>query len=174
MQTLTPDWQNLKTGEDNTEYEIDSSEDNRNAVLAMVSSAHNSIDIFTRDLEARVYDNSAFCEALKQTALDNSRAQIRVIVQEPDHAIHHGHCMINLARRITSFMQLRVVHDDYKTDPRAFILCDERAYLVKNIASRFEARLNFNDAYATQELQNYFNEVWEHSKPHMDFQRLHI
>ena len=168
------DWSTYQLGEDSGDIVIDSSEDNMLAANRLVEQAHSQIDIFSRDLDARVYNHSAFTDGIRQMITSSPRAKVRVLVIDPDFGTKHGHRLIDLARHFTSYMEIRKVHEDYAANPEAYLTVDKRGLLHRKLASRYEAIVNFNDPHHATTLSDHFDEVWERSKSHVDYKRLYI
>ena len=168
------DWTSLTLGEDSSDIVIDSSEDNMLAATRLVEQAHAQIEIFSRDLDARIYNHSAFSDGIRNMITSSARAKVRVLVIDPDLAIKRGHRLIDLARHLTSYMEIRKVHEDYCANPEAFLTVDRRGLLHRKLASRYEAVVNFNDPHHATTLSDYFDEVWDRSKTYIDFKRLYI
>lgn len=169
-----PDWSEYKLGEHGEDVAIDTSEANAAAALRLVSQGGRSLDIFSRDLEHRIYDNMEFADAVRALAVKTRDLQVRILVIDPDFIIKHGHRLIELARRLTSHMEIRKVHEDYCNNPEAYLVVDNRGLLHRKLASRYEAVVNFNNPLTATELHNQFIEMWERSKQYMDFKRLYI
>jgi len=169
-----PDWNSYNLGEQKDDIVIDTSEDNQAAALRLVSQASRSLDIFSRDLEPRIYDNAEFAEAVRALAIKTRDLQVRILVLDPDFIIKHGHRLIELARRLTSHIELRKLHEDYCNKPEAYLVVDKRGMLHRKLATRYEAVVNFNNPMSATELHDQFIEMWERSKQYMDFKRLYI
>lgn len=168
------DWSTYQIGEDSGDILIETSEDNMLAANHLAAQAHAQIDIFSHDLDARVFDNADFSDSVRRLITSNRRAQVRVLVIDPDFATKHGHRLVEVARHFTSYMEIRKVHVDYAANVEAFFVVDKRGLIHRKLASRFEAIVNFNDPHRARTLTDYFEEVWERSKSHVDFKRLYI
>jgi len=169
-----PDWSEYTLGEHSGDIVIDTADDNQAAAIRLVNQGGRSLDLFSRDLESRVYDNSDFADAVRSLAVKTRDMHVRILVIDPDFAIKHGHRLIELARRLTSHMEIRKVHEDYCNNPEAFLVVDQRGMLHRKLASRYEAIVNFNNPMTATELHNQFTEMWDRSKQYMDFKRLYI
>jgi len=163
-----------RLGESGDDIQVDSSEQNHDLILELVSQASKTVDIFTRDMASRIYDNADFIRSLRDLVIRNDKTKIRVLVIDPDKTIKLGHRLIELARRLTSAIEIRHVHADYRADSQSYLIADGCGVLHRKLASRYEAIINFNTPLFGRELLNHFNEVWEHSQPVLDFKRLHI
>jgi len=168
------DWSQYRLNEDSADIVIDGSEDNQAAATQLVRQAGRSLDIFSRDLEPRIYDNAEFADAVRALAVKTRDMHVRILVIDPDFIIKHGHRLIELARRLTSHMEIRKLHEDYCNNPEAYLVVDSRGLLHRKLASRYEAVVNFNNPITATELHNQFTEMWERSKQYMDFKRLYI
>ena len=168
------DWSDYQLGENSDDIVIESSEDNMHAAYRLVQQAHSQIDIFSRNLDPRIYDNSEFADAIKGMISASQRARVRILVIDTDPSTKHGHRLIELARHFTSYMEIRKVHEDYAANPEVYLTVDQRGLIHRKLASRFEAVVNFNDPHHARTLGDHFEEVWERSKAHIDFKRLYI
>lgn len=169
-----PDWSSYTLGEHTDDIVIDSSEDNQAAALHLVNQGGRSLDIFSRDLEPRIYDIPEFIDAVRSLAIKTRDMRVRILVIDPDFIIKHGHRLVELARRLTSHMEIRKLHEDYCNNPEAYLVVDNRGVLHRKLATRYEAVVNFNKPITATELYNQFTEMWERSKQYMDFKRLYI
>lgn len=169
-----PEWSEYSLGEHADDIAIFSSEDNQAAALRLVSQGGRSLDIFSRDLESRIYDTPEFADAVRALAIKTRDMQVRILVIEPDLIIKYGHRLVELARRLTSHMEIRKVHEDYCNNPEAYLVVDKRGLLHRKLATRYEGVVNFNNPQTATELHNHFTEMWERSKQYMDFKRLYI
>lgn len=168
------DWTAYKLGDETGDLLLDSFEDNQQAALSLVRQGENTLDIFSRDLETRIYNTQEFSDAVKDLALKNKNVKIRILVIDPDFAIKHGHSLITLSRRLTSYIEVRTAHEDYASIPEAYLIVDHRGILHRKLATRYEGTVNYNLPMRAAELLRTFNEVWEKSKTYIDFKQLNI
>ncbi|MGD9385255.1 MAG: hypothetical protein PVF28_01800 [Thioalkalispiraceae bacterium] len=167
-------WADARLGVSSEDIMLETSNDNQQLAVQLVSQASHRLDVFTRDLDPRIFDSTEFVDAVRTLALKDNRAKIRFLVIDPDKAIKLGHRLLELSRRLTSRFELRKVHEDYSANPESYLIVDERGLLHRKLASRYEGVANFNNPLAASGLMHHFNEVWEHSTPVLDFKRLYI
>ena len=167
-------WSEYKLGDDTGDLLLESFEDNQQAALSLIRQGETTLDIFSRDLEPRIYNSQEFSEAVKDLALKNRNVKVRILVIDPDFAIKHGHSLITLSRRLGSYIEVRKVHEDYTSIPEAYLVVDHRGVLHRKLASRYEGTVNFSLPMRAAELLRTFNEVWEKSKSYIDFKQLNI
>ncbi len=167
-------WADYQLGEDSDDIILETSEENMLAAINLADQAQFTVDIFSRNLDQQIYDNRAFIDAVKRFILSSPRSQIRILVIDPNVAIKHGHQLIELSRRFTSYMEIRKVHEHYASSPEAFMTVDGRGFIHRKLASRFDAIASFNNPEHASTLTHQFDEVWQHSKAEAEYQRLHI
>jgi len=161
-------------GEDGGILHLETMQDNRDTALSLAQQARRCIHIFTQDLEAPIFDNPSFTEALKQLAIANNRSYAQIIVKDTRPAILHGHRFIELARRLTSHIHIRKASMEYKEYSAAFLIVDETGYLRRSNGYRYEGIASFNARNDCRHLLDFFNTAWEKAAPDPELRQLHI
>jgi hypothetical protein len=153
--------------------ELSDSDAQRRAAVALTLQARRSVNIFTRDLDKKIYDNRDVLDALQNLAI-NSRGLIRILLKDSGQAVKYGHRLISLSQRLTSFIEIRKVAEDFKEYNEAFLVADEIGYAHRKHADRFEGIARFNAAKEAANLLVFFNEVWRHSEPDPNLRRIYL
>ena len=164
----------FKLGEKSVEISLESSDDNRNVAIALARQAKRRIDIFTHDLDKRVFDDNDFVEAVKQMVIGHSRALLRVIVQDSTRATKQGHRLFNLGQEITSKIKFHKPDDEFINHGETYLLVDGTGLLLRRQHERYNGIANFNDPKRVRELQAHFDRAWEGSEPDAYLRRLTI
>lgn len=165
-----------KLGETSVEVHIDTAEENKDAAISLVKQARCSIDIFTQDMDAEIYNNSEFERSIFNLAKRAPNSQIRILVQNTKKPIQQGHCLIRLAQSMTSSIFIHNPSREYKDEKCAFLLVDKKGILYRSNASNrnYKASINFMAAQRAGELTEFFNEVWQHSLPDVQARRIYM
>lgn len=175
MQDGTHHFADYKLGESAAEVlGIKTRRENIDATLALATQCQRTIAIASRDLDPFVYDRSDLFDALKILMLSNHRASIRILVFEPELIIRRGHRLIDLARRMSSYMEMRKSAAEYRFFNEAWFIADETAYICRESALRYEGRINFNDRREAQVLLEAFNNMWNAANPDPNLRGMHI
>ncbi|MDH5408178.1 MAG: hypothetical protein OEY00_06165 [Gammaproteobacteria bacterium] len=161
-------------GEDSQDIELDSSSVNYDVTLQMLTQASRSVDIFSQKLDSKIYNHRELIEQIKTCVLGSSHSRVRILIANPEALITHRHQIIDLAQRLTSNLEIRHTHADYRGDTQDFLLVDERATIRRPHGDRYEGIANFNNPAMAKELGHYFDEVWNHSSPSPELRRLHL
>ncbi len=146
----------------------------RQAALGLASQATKSIYIFSHDLEPLIYNQAPFLGAVKNLSISSRQCCVRILLQDNEKAQKQGHGLVQLWRRLTSKIEIRRPHPDYKDHPESFLLVDGTGYLHHRLYTGYEATVDFNSRLESRRLGGFFNEVWEQSEPDSELRDLHI
>ncbi len=168
------DFTKLVLGEHNQDVKLLTSQDNIDATQVLISQARRSIDIYSHELDPRVYNQTPCRDALKLFILNNTSARIRILIREPERIIKSSHHLINLARHLSSYIAIRVIHKDYASPSDAYLLIDQCGILHLQEGDRYDGLCNFNHPRQAVKLSHRFTETWNHSAEIADFRQIHI
>ena len=68
-----------------------------------------------------------FLEPLKRLVLARGHARLRVLISDPARVVREGNRFVQMARRLTSYIELRNVPPEFRDNPAAFIIADDHA-----------------------------------------------
>jgi len=169
-----PDPGTLVLGETDQAFRTERAEDLRAVMLALAQQGRRTIDIATRHLDPPLLDREDFVDAVKTVALGSKYAEIRILLLDPGPVVSRGHRLLQLAQRLSSFIQLRVPSPEHKEFNEAWLVVDKRGYAHRRFSDRFEATVNFNDPRLASQLGNRFDEIWQRATPAPNLRRLHL
>jgi hypothetical protein len=145
------------------------------AIEHLVASAERYIAIFSQQLEPQFYNHKAICEQMAQLARKNRYTQIRIIAQQTRSAASSGHCLIQLAQKLSSYVQIRTPNTpELERFTQSWLIIDNHSMCVISNPERFEGKLIEHDrSYVTNQL-DFFDHAWENSIPDIHSRRLSI
>lgn len=158
--------------ENTTRIELTSAVDCRDAALELVKTTHRTLALFTRDLEPAIFGTVEFATALQRLALRSRFTHIRIVVIDPARAIRDGHRVVELARRLTSFIEFRRPCPDHASLLDTFMVTDESGVLYRPDAGRYEGFADTNDPLEARRYLRQFAEIWSQAEPEQEFRRL--
>jgi hypothetical protein len=163
-------------GKDKEEKLLDTAIDNRDAAIALAEQARFSLNLFTRDLDPRVFDNAEFERCLFKLARMHKNADIRMLVYDSSIAVNRGHCLIRLAQKLTSSVHIHNPAKEYSGELSTFMIADNVGLLhrPRSTSNNYDAVVNFMSPQRAGELNDYFNLMWEKSAPDSQIRRLYI
>ena len=68
-----------------------------------------------------------------------------------------------MARRLTSYIDLRNVAPEFRSNPCSFIVADDKAIAYRKQAAKWEGIVAYDDATIVKRYLAYFDEVWSGS-----------
>ena len=93
--------------------------------------ALRSLQIYTPDMEAEIYNDSVFIKNLLSFCRGNRHAQIQILAADTSSAVKRGHQLIRLAQEITSSVEIRIPAEEYRQDKLGFLLADHKAFIYR-------------------------------------------
>lgn len=156
------------------EVRLDRMEDFRTSSLNFVEQARKTVEIFSYDLDAALYDRQPFLAALKNLCLGSRFSRVRILLQNNAPVQKQGHRLVELVRRLPSSMEIRNPHPDYLDHQENFLVVDRRAYIRWQLSNRYRGYLAPANLLKAQRLSELFNEIWQCSQPDSDLRRLHL
>jgi hypothetical protein len=146
----------------------------KRATLNLASQAKRSINIFSYDLDSKLYNQTDFIEALRNLAIRSEHSHIKILLQNNEKVQREGHRLVELWRRLTSKIEIKKPPADYIGHLENFMLVDETGYLHRKFHTEYDATVDFNSRFETRRLCMFFEEVWEQSEPDSELRSLHI
>jgi hypothetical protein len=149
-------------------------DENRAGSLALVRQARHSLRIISRELDGPLYANAPFVDAVSAIARRGRDSTARILITNSDLIIHQGHLLIELARRLSSTIQIRQLGEQDRDFNQAFLVADGTGVLHRPQSELYDGTLNFNDPGQAKVLLERFEELWEQSAPDPELRRLHV
>ncbi len=160
--------------EDETFIRIETASDNRDAAVRLAGMARRQIAIFSHDLEPQVYDDPEFLEAVRNLAIRGGKVSIRILLVDATRSAKEGNRLVELSRRLSSYIQIRRPHRDYLGLAEAFMVVDEYGLLWRKLASRWDGVADTHDPPRAREKMKLFNTIWEKSQQDSETRQLRI
>jgi hypothetical protein len=165
-----------KLGETDTEVHLETAEENKNAAIFLVKQAQYSIDIFTQDMDAEIYNNKEFEQCIFRLARKHPTTCIRILTNDSRKSVQNGHCLVRLAQSLTSSVFIHIPSQQHNNEQCAFLVADKVGllYRVSGSNRNYKASLNFMSPQRAGKLLDFFSEAWEHSTPDMQTRRIYL
>jgi len=163
-------------GETRAEVKIETAEENANAAISLAKQARYSLSIFSRDMDAKVYDNPEFERCVFELARRHPTTRIRILTMDSTAAVRSSHCLVRLAQTLTSSVFIHNPSPEHCNEISAFLVADGVGLLYRNRGAHnhYEASVNFMSPQRAGKLTDFFNEAWEMSTPDPQVRRLYI
>ncbi len=164
--------ENYRLGETSDLIEMETRDENIQIALSMAKQCQNNLYIVSRKLDPDVFDTVAFVNAVKSLALHHQRTQIRIIVLDIDAIISHRHRLLDLAKKLTSSIELRRAHQSFNQYNEHLMLADVTGYIHRQNGSRYEGTATFNARNHCKMLLDQFSVMWELAVPDANLRKM--
>ena len=154
--------------------EITTHADNYDAFKALLQQAQRSLVIFSHNFDARLYDTKEIITLMQQLALRNKHTNIKILLQNCQQLAQNGHHVIELARRLTSKIQINQLSKEFTEHHETFIIADTKQIIFRPNAERFEGTVNYHDPLQVRNKLAFFELAWAQSEPSAEMKRLHL
>jgi len=166
---------NQKNTTPETRKVLTSATEIRDAVLDISANAQRAIAIFTQDLEPFAYDDDHFIEIIKKLILSKSFARVRVLLADPYRAIRDGNRLVGLGRRLSSYVEFRNVHKDFRKEHiEAYLIADDKGVVYRADARRMHGISDSNNRGVARKYLEEFDHIWHASYAEPEFRLLHL
>jgi hypothetical protein len=102
-------------------------EDVRTAATTVASLAQRVLTIQTHELESQVFEYPPFLAAVKRLVLGPRFAKVRVLVLNPGRIMYSRHEFIAVARKLTSYIEIRNAQAPFRDNPATYMVADDQA-----------------------------------------------
>jgi len=133
------------------------------AVVEVADSAERSLALFSHSLEPALYDQLDFTNAVTRLVLAHRYARMRILLINPTHLVENTHRLVELGRRLVSFVEFRRVHRDHRMREDGFLIADDHSLLHLAHATHHYGAVSLNDRYMASKFLREFDEIWSHS-----------
>ncbi|MEM7027159.1 MAG: hypothetical protein AAF410_02905 [Pseudomonadota bacterium] len=169
------DFSEFQLGQSNDgQLEVTTRNENAAAVLELVKQATQKLAIISRELDPFVFDHLELADAMKDVVLNNRRAEVRIIVFEPELISRRGHKLLDISGKLSSYIHFRKAANEYKSFNESVVIADEIGYLFRENYERYRGKVNFNSRRESKSLLDVFNNMWESAKTDPNLRRVMI
>ena len=141
----------------------------------VLAGARRSLRIFAPDLDQQLLNRDRVSELLVRLARHNPAARVRILIANASQAVADGHRLIYLARRLPSFVSIRVLPRDTRDVSASWLLADDHTLLWRpDFRQLRHAILHRNDPTRCGSLQRDFDKHWDQSLSDPALRQLHL
>jgi len=140
----------------------------------MLSQAKRRIWIMANSISAPVLNDEQFRQSILQLAKINPQAEIRILLEDGKANPGRFSPLINLAQRLTSFVEIRTLPSNANKFSEWVTLVDFSGGIYRKTLESFSGFATYDSHLIAQRLITKFDDQWQFAKPSVEFRRLSI
>lgn len=163
-----------RLGETAGEIPLEGREQVRAAVLALCTQARDTLRIVSPALDSRLFGQADLEAALSRFLRAHRRAQARILVQNARALAQEDHRLLELSRRLSSHLEIRLQHEDFAEFRETWVLADTAGLLRLPLSDRYIGTVVFHGPQAVRDRGRTFDAMWDNGRPDPELRRLHL
>ncbi len=153
---------------------IEGHENISQVIAHMAAQARQKIDIFSAELDHRIFDNNDVAKALSDFARCNRKSNIRIVVKDSAKLVHLGHRLLALSHKIPSYVHIQVINKDYRDINRMFIVMDDVGYIEQPVPDVEKFKACYRSIPQGPENALLFDQIWNKSENDVNLRSLKL
>jgi len=133
----------------------------RDVICDLADQARMSLKIWSPLLEHGLYDNPEFHDAVARLARRNRHTKVQILIYDSHRMVKNGHAILELARRLSSSISIRIVHQDYRILNHEYLLADQSGIVYRLDYEVFDGYTNYHDMTEANRFSREFVRAWE-------------
>lgn len=166
--------QSFELGDFGERLELHSAAEHNLVLSHMLEQTQRTCYILNRDLDRAVLHQDNIRTGLFNLARRGRFSDIRILAHDTDTAVRNGHILIDLAKRLSSYIEVRQVADDFKQFNEAFVILDKRGVIHQGQAHHYDAIAEYHNPRLASDLESTFEDIWNCSTIDHNFRQFHI
>ncbi len=166
--------QAARLGETGGEIALEGHDVIHQAILALVQQACDRVLILSPRLDTRLFGSRELASILSSLLRAHRRAHGRILVQDAAALAREGHPLLDLARRLSSHLEIRRLPEEQAALGETWVLVDEAGLMRMPHPERYAGTACFHAPQAVRELTQEFAALWEAAGPDPNLRRLHL
>jgi len=99
---------------------------------------------------------------------------LRILVREPRYVMARGHGLVELARRLSTTIELRRPHPQHRDGTEQLLVADEAGLLFRPTELCYEGWASLHAPVEARRRLRSFDEMWSLAEPDPELQRLYL
>lgn len=139
----------------------------------IAAQARHRLSIFSLDGDPLLLDRLPLVAEVQRVALSGRGAVVRLLLRDTRRMARDGHRLLELSRRLPSFVEIRRVDvDESGLDDDAFVLNDVSGVYWQPRSDSPHAEASLHDPQRAAALSNRFEHHWQRAQPDSALRRL--
>ncbi|WP_303289337.1 GNAT family N-acetyltransferase [Marinobacter sp. SS5-14b] len=150
--------------------------DHEDTMLGLMDSlagqAGQRLWLYDRNLDHELYDRHQLRELVSAVARRHRLSEVRLLIHDDKPLVKQRHQLVELMRRLTSRIELRLVNPDYPLEDQPFMLVDREGILCRHHFDKPEGFANFAAGGRVKVKEEAFQRMWDTARPSLELREL--
>ena len=121
----------LILGESRETLDIEGLEPHQQILKRMIEQTRVRIDVISRSLDRRLFDQGEVVTAMRTVALSSRHARIRMLIMNTGALVRQEHRLVNLVKRLPTYFSIRMPSRDHKNFNASIVVADKTGYVYR-------------------------------------------
>ncbi|MFO8140631.1 MAG: GNAT family N-acetyltransferase [Marinobacter sp.] len=141
---------------------------------SLVGQTGQRLWLYDRYLDHDRYDRQQLRELISAVARGHRLSDVRLLIHDDKPLVQRRHQLVELMRRLTSRIELRLVNQDYPIEDQPFLLADREGILCRHEFSKPEGFASFAAGGRVRLKAEAFQRMWDVARPSLELRELPI
>ncbi|PKM23030.1 MAG: hypothetical protein CVV10_01335 [Gammaproteobacteria bacterium HGW-Gammaproteobacteria-14] len=141
---------------------------------SLLSSCRRHARIFAPDLDQQLLNRDAVSEQLVRLVRENRNARIQIMLNDPESVVQSGHRLLYVARRLSSYISIRVSPIELQDMEQCWLIADEHALLWRPDFRYLRHGIRQYGGERVGQLQRLFDNHWDKATTAPSLRQLHL
>lgn len=132
--------------------------------LELALTARRSLCIYSEQLDREVFDSPELASAITALARRSRYSDVRILINDPRPMIKQGHRLLELARRLSSTIHIRVIEEHPELPAATYILRDNDGVVYKPDERRQRGFYEPDSRASARRHIEKFDDLWRWGK----------
>ena len=139
---------------------------------SLVAQAGQRIWLYDDVLDHGLYDRYPLRELISAVARRHRLSEVRILIHDDKPLVKRRHQLVELMRRLTSRIELRLVNTDYPMENQPFLLADREGVLYRHDFNKPEGFANFANPGRVKLMEEAFQHMWDAGRGSLELREL--
>lgn len=139
---------------------------------SLAGQARQRLWLYDQTLEHDLYDRDQFRELVSALARAHRLSDVRLLIHDDKPLVKRRHQLVELMRRISSRIELRLINTDYPMENQPFLLVDREGLLYRHDFAKPEGFASFQGAGRIKLQEEAFQRMWDAARPSLELRQL--
>lgn len=140
---------------------IDELEDFTKHSVQVVEASRREVLLLSKTLDPAIYNNEPFYQSILDLARSDRNVQVRILVKDIQPVVEQGHRILNLARRLSSKVEIRKLLSRPQKDSITYLIGDRKHLLYMHEDLVYNGFANYEAAQESKSLADEFTYLWD-------------